>query len=68
MNIFVGCVTYLHNQPNRYFNIEMSVDNYPTKDDRQDLVDFLQPHTAEIIDDVVYIVDIESQLKVWEIK
>lgn len=67
IEIFVGCVTYLDGYPNRYFNVPMGVDSYPTKEDRQELVEFLQPYIAEIIDDVVFIVDIELQTKIWEI-
>ncbi|RKX80506.1 MAG: hypothetical protein DRP58_13095 [Spirochaetes bacterium] len=67
-DIIVGCVTRLPNPlADRYFNMEMSVDNYPTKEDRQELVDFLQPHINEIVDDVVYIIDTEWNMKIWEI-
>jgi len=67
--IFVGCVTRLPEpHSDRYFNVEMDVDEYPLKEQAKDLVDFIQPNTVNIVDEVVYVIDKISGLKVWEIE
>jgi len=56
-DILIGCRTIVPNGKDRYFNMKMTVEYYPTKEDSEELKEFLTPHTPNIIDDIVYIMD-----------
>ena len=69
-DIFVGCKTNLP-EPNddRYFTVEMYCHFYPYQRDFDALIDFLQPNTADIIDEIVFIMDKDTKELVYgEIK
>ena len=68
--LIIGCVTYVPEMSNLYFNLDMKVhEGYtPTMEQREELKNFLQPHFVDIIDDVVYIIDVETMKLIWEIE
>jgi len=68
-NLAIGCVTRLPDpMPDRYFNLDMGVTGeYPEQDQAEELKNFLQPHIAEIIDEVVYVIDLDRDKMIWEI-
>lgn len=51
-----------------YYNIEMQSETYPSIEQRQELRDFLNDNTSEIVDDVRYIVDATTGELVWEVE
>lgn len=67
MELFVGCRTDVPNRPSYYYHLEMTADSYPSIDCREELKEFLQPNVAEIIDEVVFLVDAESGFLVWNV-
>jgi hypothetical protein len=50
-----------------FFNIEMEVDSYPEESERDALKTFLNLSTAEIVDDVVFLMDGLSGEILWEL-
>lgn len=65
-DLFIGCRTDIPVRQDWFFNVEMTADSYPTEDQAEELKDFLQPHTLEIIDEVVYVMDANSGELIWE--
>ena len=68
INLLVGCKTEIPGNPDVFFNIEMQSEEYPSINDRDRLRNFLNLHTREIIDDVVYVVDSNTKEIIWEVE
>jgi len=68
LELFVGCRTDVPNRPSYFYHLEMTADSYPSIDSREELKDFLQPNVAEIIDEVVFLVDASSGSLIWNVK
>ena len=66
INLLVGCKTEIPNNDDMFFNIEMEAEEYPSINDRDRLRNFLNSHTREIIDDVVYVIDKSSGSIIWD--
>lgn len=66
-NITVGCKTIMPELPHRYFTVHLQASTYPTKTMVPELINFLDPYTAEIIDEIGFIMDADSGKVIWAI-
>ena len=64
--VIVGCMAH-YPEEDVFFNIEMEVDSYPEESERDALKTFLNLSTAEIVDDVVFLMDGLSGEILWEL-
>ncbi len=67
MDLLIGCRTDIPNQDSYYYHLEMTAEEYPTENQREELRNFLQPLTVEIIDEVVFLIDSQSGALIWSI-
>jgi len=66
LELFIGCVTFTpEGHDDMYYHLEMTAESYPTKEQADELKDFLQPHTVEIIDEVVFLIDATTAETIW---
>ena len=69
VEFFIGCKTEVPGvYDDMYFNIEVEAYEYPLQSQRNDLAIFLNENTSEIIDDVVYIIDMYSGDIIWSVE
>ena len=69
VDLIVGCKTNVPDGDDRFFNVAIVVTSeqvIPTRIDEQKMVDFLQPHVNEIIDEVSFILNAETEQIVWK--
>lgn len=69
LNLYVGCKTEVPGvYDDMYYNIEIEAETYPSIEKRDQLKQFLNDNTSEIVDDVRYVIDKTTGELIWEVK
>lgn len=64
--IFVGCMRVVEEHRMGFFNCELAVQTYPGYEQADELRDFINENTAEIVDEVLYVMDATTGDMIWE--
>jgi len=65
IELIIGCLVKT-SEGDKFFNVEMDSESYPTVEQSDKLKDFLNENTINIIDEVVYCIDKASSDMIWE--
>lgn len=69
LELYVGCKTEVPGvYKDMFFNIEMTAESYPSIERRDELKEFLNENTSEIVDEVTHVIDKTTGELIWEVK
>lgn len=69
IELYVGCKTKVPGAyKDMHYIIEVESHCYPSIDRRNELIDFLNENSSEIVDEVTHIIDKTTGELIWEVK